>query len=83
MGLFTPGPGWAGTDRQVFFINGRPFAPDLFLMDQHATDEKYNFETRQATTRLESQLLFTCVVLLLFCMTLYGNDRDESTGRAC
>jgi DNA mismatch repair protein PMS2 len=31
---------------------------DLFIVDQHAADEKYNFETLQATTRLESQRLF-------------------------
>jgi DNA mismatch repair protein PMS2 len=31
----------------------------LFIVDQHAADEKYNFETLQATTRLESQRLFT------------------------
>jgi len=34
---------------------------DLFVVGQQAADEKYNFETLQATTRLESQLLFTCV----------------------
>jgi len=38
---------------------------DLFIMDQHAADEKYNFETLQATTRLESQRLFTPRVLEL------------------
>ena len=32
---------------------------DLFIVDQHAADEKYNFETLQATTRLESQRLLT------------------------
>jgi DNA mismatch repair protein PMS2 len=32
---------------------------DLFIVDQHAADEKYNFETLQATTRLESQSLLT------------------------
>jgi DNA mismatch repair protein PMS2 len=35
---------------------------DLFIVDQHASDEKYNFETLQATSRLESQRLFACVV---------------------
>ncbi|KIM25641.1 hypothetical protein M408DRAFT_331017 [Serendipita vermifera MAFF 305830] len=30
---------------------------DLFIVDQHAADEKYNFETLQATTRIESQKL--------------------------
>ena len=30
---------------------------DLFIVDQHASDEKYNFETLQQTTRVESQRL--------------------------
>ena len=34
---------------------------DLFIVDQHAADEKYNFESLQTTTRLESQRLFTWV----------------------
>jgi DNA mismatch repair protein PMS2 len=31
---------------------------DLFIVDQHAADEKYNFETLQQTTRIKSQRLF-------------------------
>ncbi|KAG0703402.1 hypothetical protein DFH29DRAFT_916996 [Suillus ampliporus] len=31
---------------------------DLFMIDQHAADEKYNFETLQQTTVIESQRLF-------------------------
>ncbi|KAJ3558446.1 hypothetical protein NM688_g920 [Phlebia brevispora] len=31
---------------------------DLFIVDQHAADEKYNFETLQRTTKIESQKLF-------------------------
>ncbi|KAF9051593.1 hypothetical protein BJ165DRAFT_1449908 [Panaeolus papilionaceus] len=31
---------------------------DLFVVDQHAADEKYNFETLQTTTRIHSQKLF-------------------------
>jgi DNA mismatch repair protein PMS2 len=31
---------------------------DLFIIDQHAADEKYNFETLQQTTVIESQKLF-------------------------
>ncbi|KAF8625447.1 hypothetical protein AX17_006848 [Amanita inopinata Kibby_2008] len=31
---------------------------DLFIVDQHASDEKYNFETLQETTRIQSQKLF-------------------------
>ena len=34
---------------------------DLFIVDQQAADEKYNFGTLQATTRLESQRLFMWV----------------------
>lgn len=30
---------------------------DLFIVDQHAADEKYNFETLQQTTKIESQKL--------------------------
>jgi DNA mismatch repair protein PMS2 len=30
---------------------------DLFIVDQHATDEKYNFETLQKTTKIISQKL--------------------------
>ncbi len=33
---------------------------DLFIVDQHAADEKYNFETLQKTTRIDSQKLFRC-----------------------
>ncbi|KAG1824902.1 uncharacterized protein BJ212DRAFT_553855 [Suillus subaureus] len=35
---------------------------DLFVIDQHAADEKYNFETLQQTTVIESQRLFRCVL---------------------
>ncbi|PFH47230.1 hypothetical protein AMATHDRAFT_152687 [Amanita thiersii Skay4041] len=31
---------------------------DLFIIDQHAADEKYNFETLQQTTKIQSQRLF-------------------------
>lgn len=31
---------------------------DLFIIDQHAADEKYNFESLQETTKIESQRLF-------------------------
>ncbi|KAL7412123.1 hypothetical protein BDY24DRAFT_109550 [Mrakia frigida] len=30
---------------------------DLFIVDQHASDEKFNFETLQLTTRIQSQKL--------------------------
>jgi DNA mismatch repair protein PMS2 len=32
-------------------------ADDLFIIDQHAADEKYNFETLQQTTRIQCQSL--------------------------
>jgi DNA mismatch repair protein PMS2 len=34
---------------------------DLFIIDQHASDEKYNFETLQQVTKIESQRLFQYV----------------------
>lgn len=39
---------------------------DLFIVDQHASDEKYNFETLQQTTRIQSQKLFRCVLVARF-----------------
>ena len=56
---------------------------DLFIVDQHAADEKYNFETLQATTRLESQRLFTCVHFLLFFFWHRGDDRLMMAQTAC
>ncbi|TFK38593.1 hypothetical protein BDQ12DRAFT_651711 [Crucibulum laeve] len=38
---------------------------DLFIVDQHAADEKYNFETLQLTTRIQSQKLFKSQALEL------------------
>jgi len=37
---------------------------DLFIVDQHATDEKYNFETLQNTTKITSQKLVVLVMIL-------------------
>lgn len=37
---------------------------DLFIVDQHAADEKWNFETLQEKTVIASQRLFRCVLLL-------------------
>jgi DNA mismatch repair protein PMS2 len=34
---------------------------DLFIVDQHAADEKYNFETLQQTTKINSQRLLRYV----------------------
>ncbi|CAL1697533.1 unnamed protein product [Somion occarium] len=36
---------------------GRLVMDDLFIIDQHAADEKYNFEQLQESTRIESQKL--------------------------
>lgn len=38
---------------------------DLFIVDQHASDEKYNFETLQQTTTLNSQKLVMSVKFVL------------------
>ena len=37
---------------------------DLFIVDQHAADEKWNFETLQEKTVIASQKLFRCVFSL-------------------
>ena len=37
--------------------DGLAIANDLFIIDQHASDEKYNFERLQATTIVQSQRL--------------------------
>ena len=37
---------------------------DLFIVDQHAADEKHNFETLQRTTRLKPQNLVWYVWIL-------------------
>jgi DNA mismatch repair protein PMS2 len=34
---------------------------DLFIIDQHASDEKFNFETLQRTTVIKGQALIKCV----------------------
>lgn len=43
---------------------------DLFIVDQHAADEKYNFEDLQLTTKIQSQKLLRCVC----------NQLERSTG---
>ncbi|KAF8455033.1 hypothetical protein BDZ91DRAFT_852844 [Kalaharituber pfeilii] len=72
---------------------------DLFIIDQHASDEKYNFETLQATTIMRSQPLVRPKPLDLMAMdeeivkdnldTLKANgfsvevDEDASSGQKC
>jgi DNA mismatch repair protein PMS2 len=42
--------------------NHEEMMDDLFIVDQHAADEKYNFETLQLTTKIQSQKLFRWVI---------------------
>lgn len=49
--------GFIITRRRTKTDSGR-LADDLFIVDQHAADEKFNFETLQQTTKIESQKLF-------------------------
>lgn len=44
--------------RKIIGAAGGGEMDDLFIVDQHAADEKYNFETLQQTTRIKSQKLF-------------------------
>ncbi|KAF7295702.1 hypothetical protein MIND_01110600 [Mycena indigotica] len=50
--------GFVVVRRQVAASAESPAMDDLFIVDQHAADEKYNFETLQQTTRIKSQKLF-------------------------
>jgi DNA mismatch repair protein PMS2 len=59
--------------------DGEGATDDLFIVDQHAADEKYNFETLQATTRLESQKLLSCVTTF----TLISSDSKETGTPIC
>lgn len=43
---------------------------DLFIIDQHATDEKYNFEQLQANTVMENQILVKYYIYFLNCFIL-------------
>ena len=54
--------------RKTIAINGSgdpEEMDDLFIVDQHAADEKYNFETLQSATAIQSQKLLKWV--FLFC----------------
>lgn len=51
---------------------------DLFIIDQHAADEKYNFETLQQSTKIDSQKLFKFVTCL---KNLAYADRTHVTPR--
>ncbi|KAJ7440301.1 hypothetical protein B0H11DRAFT_1883210 [Mycena galericulata] len=50
--------GFIVTRRRTGDSEGGVAMDDLFIVDQHAADEKYNFETLQQTTRIRSQKLF-------------------------
>lgn len=51
---------------------------DLFIIDQHASDERYNFETLQATTKMETQKLLRCGLLYLTSIDSYNADDNLS-----
>ena len=44
--------------------DGKAASDDLFIIDQHASDEKYNFETLQHTTVIKAQKLIQYVLQL-------------------
>lgn len=50
---------------------------DLFIVDQHAADEKYNFEALQGTTKIRSQRLFRCVFVFDFLLFVNGVDPNR------
>ena len=51
---------------------------DLFIIDQHASDERYNFETLQATTKMETQKLLRCGLLYPTSIDTYNADDNLS-----
>lgn len=51
---------------------------DLFVIDQHASDEKYNFETLQATTIIQGQRLFQQVSLTGDTLAMCANFTQSS-----
>jgi DNA mismatch repair ATPase MutL len=53
--------GFIVTRRRKYIDQSGGEMDDLFIVDQHAADEKYNFETLQQTTQIESQKLFRLV----------------------
>lgn len=53
---------------------------DLFIVDQHAADEKYNFETLQQSTKIDSQKLFkfvTCLECLAYADCSHVTSRPQ------
>lgn len=50
-------------------------AHDISIADQHAADEKYNFETLQAITKIQSQRLIQYVLVTLSNPTLLTTCR--------
>lgn len=54
-------------------------ADDLFIIDQHASDEKYNFETLQRTTVIKAQSLIRSVPSLTICSCLKLTVCDQTS----
>ena len=50
---------------------------DLFIVDQHAADEKYNFETLQSTTVIQSQKLLRRVFPFCWFVSSYVDRRRQ------
>ena len=40
-----------------FIVAFKPDNHEIYIIDQHSADEKYNFETLMQTTKIESQKL--------------------------
>jgi hypothetical protein len=56
---------------------------DLFIIDQHASDEKFNFETLQNETRILSQGLIQCVLRTEDVLVESSADISTLTDPAC
>ena len=56
---------------------------DLFIVDQHACDEKYNFETMQANTKLHTQRMVNSMPLEVRSMTIHNQCDRRSYTSSC
>lgn len=60
-------------------MSGKTASDDLFIIDQHASDEKFNFETLQRTTVIKAQSLIKWV---WWCVKTNAQTRADGRPRA-
>ena len=48
-----------------FIVAFKPDNHEIYIIDQHSADEKYNFETLMQTTKIDSQKLLKFLLSLI------------------